>query len=45
MSQDFGKFNQEEVEQYEKEYFEYQQSKEGVDITFYGNWQETLQNF
>jgi len=39
MSQDFGKFNQEEVEQYEKEYFEYQQSKEGVDITFYGNWQ------
>jgi ubiquinone/menaquinone biosynthesis C-methylase UbiE len=40
MSQNFGKFNQGEVEEYEKEYFDYQQSREGIDITFYGNWQK-----
>ena len=40
MPQDFGNFDPEKVEEYEKEYFEYQQSREGVDITFYGNWQK-----
>jgi len=40
MPQDFGKFDPEKVEEYEKEYFDYQQSREGFDITFYGNWQK-----
>lgn len=38
-NQDFLGFNAEEVHKYEKEYFDFQQSKEGFDITFYGNWQ------
>jgi ubiquinone/menaquinone biosynthesis C-methylase UbiE len=37
--QDFLGFDAEEVHKYEKEYFDYQQSREGFDITFYGNWQ------
>ena len=38
MKQDFGSFNADEVHKYEKEYFDYQQSR--MDLTFYGNWQK-----
>ena len=38
-TQDFLGFNAERVHRYEKDYFDFQQSKEGFDITFYGNWQ------
>jgi len=37
--QDFLGFNAEEVNKYEKEYYDFQQSKPGFDLTFYGNWQ------
>lgn len=37
--QDFLGFNAEEVGKYEEEYFNFQQSKKGFDMTFYGNWQ------
>ncbi len=37
MKQDFGNFNGEEVHKYEKEYFDYQQTR--MNLTFYGNWQ------
>ena len=38
-TQDFLGFDAEKVHRYEKDYFDFQQSKEGFDITFYGNWQ------
>lgn len=38
-TQDFLGFDAKEVHKYEKEYFDFQQSKEGFDMTFYGNWQ------
>lgn len=37
--QNFLGFDAKEVHKYEKEYFDFQQSKEGFDLTFYGNWQ------
>jgi len=38
--QDFLGFDPKEVHKYEEEYFNFQQSKEGFDLTFYGNWQK-----
>jgi len=38
--QNFLGFNEEEVHKYEEEYWNYQQSREGLDLTFYGNWQK-----
>lgn len=37
--QDFLGFNEEEVHQYEETYWNFQQSRPGLDLTYYGNWQ------
>ena len=40
MPKNLGTFAPPEIHEYEKEYFDCQQSKEDFDITFYGNWQK-----